>query len=81
MVALQIRNVPEEVRDALVMQAGRTGQSLQGYLLALVKREAEFGRNAEVVGKMAEWADGSGATGGDVLGVLDAGRAGRSGVA
>lgn len=40
-VALQIRDVPESVRDTLADAAKRRGQSLQAYLLAVVEREAE----------------------------------------
>lgn len=79
MVALQIRNVPESVRDALAARAEQRGQSLQGYLLDVVKREAQFGRNTELVQAAGEWADGSGATAADVLAALDAGRAERLG--
>lgn len=39
-VALQIRDVPESVRDTLADAAKRRGQSLQAYLLAVVEREA-----------------------------------------
>jgi len=40
-VALQIRDVPEDVRDVLAAQASSRGQSLQGLLLGLVNREAQ----------------------------------------
>jgi hypothetical protein len=46
-VALQIRDVPEHVRDAIAQRAARQGQSMQAYLLALVQREARLLRNAE----------------------------------
>jgi plasmid stability protein len=45
-VALQIRDVPEEVRDAIAARARREGQSLQAYLLKLVEREARLLGNA-----------------------------------
>lgn len=45
-VALQIRDVPDEVRDALTKEARRQGQSVQAYLLHLVEREAKRLRNA-----------------------------------
>jgi antitoxin FitA len=44
-VALQIRDVPEDIRDALADLARQRGQSLQAFLLALVAREARFARN------------------------------------
>ena len=76
MVALQIRDVPEEVRDALARRATFEGRSLQGYLLDLVTREAGFERNRALVADLS-WADGTGATAGDVLAALDAARSGR----
>lgn len=48
-VSLQIRNVPEEVRDRLAERAKLQGQSIQAYLLHLVEREARFSRNAETL--------------------------------
>lgn len=43
--ALQIRDVPAEVRDAIADQARREGRSVQSYLLALVEREARLLEN------------------------------------
>lgn len=43
-VALQIRDVPEAVRDVIAEQAARRGQSMQAYLLAMVQREARIAR-------------------------------------
>ncbi|MEU5850835.1 FitA-like ribbon-helix-helix domain-containing protein [Saccharopolyspora shandongensis] len=48
MSVITIRNVPDEVRDLLTRAAKRTGQSLQGYLLSVLEREARFSRNAEL---------------------------------
>lgn len=45
-VAMQIRDVPEDVRDALTAEAGRRGQSVQAYLLRLVEHEARAVQNA-----------------------------------
>ncbi|HWJ53603.1 MAG TPA: Arc family DNA-binding protein [Propionibacteriaceae bacterium] len=39
-VALQIREVPEEVRDAIAKRAAEKGQSMQAYLLELVSADA-----------------------------------------
>ena len=44
-VALQIRDIPEDVRDLIAERAARQGQSVQAYLLALVVREAGVLRN------------------------------------
>ena len=52
-VALQIRDVPEDVRDAIAQRAARQGQSVQAYLLDLVQREARMLRNAEAFERTA----------------------------
>jgi hypothetical protein len=58
MVALQIRDVPEDIRDALVVQARTRGQSLQGLLLELVTTEARRARNLAVLDRFGGRADG-----------------------
>jgi hypothetical protein len=57
-VALQIRDVPEEVRDALAEMARQRGQSLQAFLLALVEQEARFARNLAVLARFEDRDDG-----------------------
>lgn len=57
-VALQIRDVPEEVRDALVTQARQRGQSLQAYLLELVRQQAQRGTNAALLNRFSGRGDG-----------------------
>src|SRR6266508_3602400 len=52
-VALQIRDVPEDVRDALVAQAKARGQSLQAYLLELIETQARRLRNTAVLDRFA----------------------------
>jgi hypothetical protein len=59
MVALQIRDVSEEVRDALAAQAKARGQSLQSYLLELVEMQARRLRNTAVLDRFAGRSDGS----------------------
>jgi len=59
MVALQIRDVPEEIRDALVEQAKARGQSLQAYLLALVEAQARRMQNVAVLDRFAGRSDGT----------------------
>jgi hypothetical protein len=59
MVALQIRDVPIEVRDVLVAQAQARGQSLQAFLLALVEREARRMHNIDVLLRFDRRSDGS----------------------
>jgi len=58
-VALQIRDVPEDVRDALVAQAKARGQSLQAYLLELIETQARRLRNTAVLDRFAGRSDGS----------------------
>ena len=59
MVALQIRDVPEDIRDALAAQAKARGQSLQSYLLELVETQARRLRNTAVLDRFAGRSDGS----------------------
>jgi hypothetical protein len=79
MVALQIRDVPDDVRDALVERAREAGQSLQGFLLGMVVREANFTQNRAIIAELDSWTTGTGVTGDDVLAALDTARSERSG--
>lgn len=45
MVAIQVRDVSPETRDALADEAGRRGQSLQAFLHDMLEREAASARN------------------------------------
>lgn len=45
MVAIQVRGVSDEVRDALTGEADRRGVSLQVYLAEVLAREAASARN------------------------------------
>ena len=47
-IALQIRDVPKEIRDLLAKQAAAKGQSMQALLLDMVHREAQFAINVEM---------------------------------
>lgn len=49
MVAVQIRHVPDEVRDALTAEADRRGESLQTYLHDVLVREASAANNRALV--------------------------------
>jgi antitoxin FitA len=59
MVALQIRDVSDEVRDRLANAAARQGQSLQAYLLELVNAEARRDRNRELIASLRGRTDGT----------------------
>jgi antitoxin FitA len=48
-VVLTIRDVPEDVRDVLAVDARERGQSLQTFLLGLLKRQAAFSRNRQLL--------------------------------
>ncbi|WP_370617506.1 FitA-like ribbon-helix-helix domain-containing protein [Mumia qirimensis] len=52
-VALQIRDVPETVRDAIAQRAEERGQSMQAYLLDLVSRDARIARNLALLDSTA----------------------------
>lgn len=58
MVALQIRDVPDDVRNELVAQADARGQSLQRYLLGLVTAQARRSRNVELLSRFGSRSDG-----------------------
>lgn len=45
MVAIQVRDVPDAVRDALAAEAESRGQSLQVFLSEVLEREARLARN------------------------------------
>ncbi len=51
-VALQIRDVPEDTRDALAAQAAKRGQSLQAYLLALIQQQARTVHNRQIFDRL-----------------------------
>lgn len=48
-VAIQIKDVPEEVRDAIAARAAARGQSTQVYLRALLEREFRAERNKHLL--------------------------------
>jgi plasmid stability protein len=48
-VAIQIKDVPEEVRDAIAPRAAARGQSTQVYLRALLEREFRAERNKRLL--------------------------------
>lgn len=58
MTAIQIRDVPDDVRDALAAQADARGQSLQRYLLGLMTAQARRSRNVELLSRFGGRTDG-----------------------
>ena len=71
------RDGPDEVRDILADRARRLGQSLQGYLLELVKSEAERAGNVALLQRFEDRDDGAASTMGDTVRERDAERAAR----
>lgn len=62
MTVLTIRDVPDDVKDALARDARERGQSLQAFVLSVLEREAAFGRNRELLAEIdRELTDGGGA--------------------
>jgi plasmid stability protein len=59
MVPLQIRDVPDEVRNTLSERARAHGQSLQVFLLSLVEEDARRSNNLILLDRFASRADGS----------------------
>lgn len=77
MVALQIRDVPDELRDRLSELARQRGQSLQAYLLDVVSDEARRADNLAVLHRFDHAAYGARLTAADVSDALSAARAER----
>jgi plasmid stability protein len=74
MAYLQIRDVPDSVRDVLAERARERGQSLNMYLREVVLREASFAQNRVLVDQVAARRGGSRFTAEDVLAARDAAR-------
>src|SRR5436309_14738865 len=77
MVSIQVRDVPEQVRDTLAQVARSRGQSMQAYLLALLEEDARRARNVMLLKQVRETGGGYVAAPGEPAGGLDAIRAGR----
>jgi hypothetical protein len=71
-VVLTIRDVPEEVRDLLARDASERGQSLQAFLLSVLRRQASFSRNLQILAEIEEdLAGGAGGAGADAPDAAD----------
>jgi len=75
MVALQIRRVPEELRDRLSELARQRGQSLQAYLFDVLSDEARRQDNLAVLDRFSKGSYGTRLSPADIRDALDAGRA------
>lgn len=49
MTVLTIRDVPEDVKEALARDARERGQSLQAFLVGVLERQAGFSRNRQLL--------------------------------
>lgn len=54
MVAIQVRDVPDDVRDALATEADARGQSLQAFLHDVLEREAKLAGNRAWIMRMRD---------------------------
>ena len=77
MVSIQVRDVPEQVRDTLAEVARSRGQSMQAYLLALLEEDARRARNVMLLRRVRETGGGYVAAAGETAGELDAIRSAR----
>lgn len=77
MVALQIRDVPDDIRQRLSEQAAARGQSLQAFLLTLVTDEARRSTNLALLERFGARQDGSQLSTAQVTDALDEARAER----
>jgi hypothetical protein len=64
-VAITIRDVPEDVRDALGQYARQQGQSLQAFLLTVLTRQARFAGNRRLLAAVQEELAAGGGAGQD----------------
>lgn len=80
MVALQIRDVPDDIRRTLADRAAARGQSLQSFLLALVSDEARRSTNLALLDRFSTRRDGSQLSTEQVTESLDQARAERDGL-
>ncbi|GAB3526513.1 FitA-like ribbon-helix-helix domain-containing protein [Arthrobacter monumenti] len=78
MVALQIRDVPDDVRQTLAERARARGQSLQAFLLSLVEDEARRSTNLALLDRFGGREDGSRLSPAEATDVLDRARADRN---
>lgn len=77
MVALQIRDVPEELRDRLSELAAQRGQSLQAYLFDVISDEARRQDNLAILDRFGHGAYQTRLTLADVNDTIRAARAER----
>jgi len=71
MVAIQVRDVPDDVREALTTEAQRRGQSLQVFLQDVLAHEARMARNRAALEKLRDepiaWIDPAAESAADLI--------------
>lgn len=65
MAVLTIRDVPDDVKEALAQDARERGQSLQAFLVGVLERQADFGRNRQLLAGIERDLMGGGGAGED----------------
>ncbi len=65
MAVVTIRDVTDEVKDALAREARERGQSLQAYLLSVLNRQAAFSRNRQLLDEIERDLAAGGGAGAD----------------
>ncbi|MBC7275853.1 hypothetical protein [Nocardioides sp.] len=78
MAYLQIRDIPDDVRDVLAQRAKDRGQSLNSYLRDVVLREASFANNQALIERVVAARGDSKFTAEDVLAARDTARGDRT---
>jgi antitoxin FitA len=79
MVALQIRDVPEDLRDRLSELARQRGQSLQAYLFDVISDEARRQDNLAILDRFSHGAYGCRLSRADIDDALRSARSSRDG--
>lgn len=74
---MQIRDVPDDVRQTLAERARARGQSLQAFLLSLVEDEARRSANLALLERFAGRDDGSRLSAAEATDALDSARTDR----
>lgn len=77
MVAIQVRDVPEGIRDDLAREARARGMSLQAFLREVLEVEARKARNAEFLRTFTPIPVKGGVTSAEITVLIEEGRAER----
>ncbi|MQA77393.1 MAG: hypothetical protein GEV10_02750 [Streptosporangiales bacterium] len=71
MAVVTIRDVPDDVRDALARDARERGQSLQAFLLSVLDRQVAFSRNRQLLAEIEHDLSAGGGAGDDAPDTAD----------